>query len=315
MKIMIHWQASIRIFAMTSMVVSLLLGLELSKPNSLGADSGVVEMGFADGKVDWTSGVVRAVGLGIPSQKAKNAAHAKATARRAARIVAYRNLLEIVEGIQVDSHSLVKEFMLESDVIKTKVQGIVRGARVTDEKSLPDGLYEVTVEMKMAGSLQKTVLPPREKEPEPLDFVESSSSTNISGTPEIAMVDSAAPAEVPTSTEIVVYTGLIIDAQGLDVQQTMAPKLIMEDGRVVYGSEWIDPEVSRQRTVVGYIKGIPNAKTHERVIAEPLVVKALRVDANNPSDLVISDADAQMLHLIPEHVAFLRKAKVIVVLE
>ena len=89
----------------------------------------------------------------------------------------------------------------------------------------------------------------------------------------------------------------------------------MKDGRVVYGAEWVDPEVTQQRTVVGYVKGIPSAKSHERVITVPLVVKALGVDVNNPSDLVISDADAQTLHLIPEHVAFLRKAKVIVVLE
>ena len=50
----------------------------------------------------------------------------------------------------------------------------MRGARVTKETSLPDGSYEVTVEMKMSGPFQKAVLPPREQEPEPLTFAENS---------------------------------------------------------------------------------------------------------------------------------------------
>lgn len=290
--------ANVHHFALTSCMVLLLLSVGLLSPKSLVADSGVVEVAFENGKVDWSNGMIRAVGLGFPSKKAKNAAHAQATAKRAGRIVAYRNLLEIVEGIHVDSHTLVKNFMVESDTINTKVQGMVRGARVTEEKSLADGSYEVTVEMKMSGSFQNTVLPPRERDPEPLTFAEKSLSTNISNSP-----------------EVLVYTGLIVDAQGLDVEQTISPRLIMEDGRVVYGAEWVDPKVTQQQTVVGYIKGIPNAITHERVVAVPLVVKALRVDTKNPSDLVIGDADAQTLHLTPEHVAFLRQAKVLVVLE
>ena len=271
-------------------VVGLLcVGLFSAKP--LDAGSGVVEVTFDHGMVDWSNGVIRAVGLGVPPDNAMNATHAHEMAKRAGRVVAYRNLLEIVEGIHVDSHTLVKNYMVESDTINTKVKGIVHGARVTQEKALPDGSYQVTVEMKLAGDFQKTVLPPREREPDPLKF------------------------PVPAPPEVLVYTGLVVDAQGLNVKQTMSPKLLMEDGRVAYGAEWVDPEVAQHQTVVGYVNGIPNATSHERVIAAPLVVKALRVDAANSSDLVISDADAQTLHLVPEHIAFLKKAKVLVVLK
>lgn len=296
----VHNQERFRyVLAPTFVVVILgLLSVTLFSAKPLDAETGVVEVAVVNGMVDWSNGVIRAVGLGVPSAKAKSPAHAVAMAKRAGRIVAYRNLLEIVEGLHVDSHTLVINFMLADDTIKTKVQGIIRGARVIEEKALTNGVYEVTVEMKLAGPFQKTILPPREREPELLTFTKSSVSTDIADSP-----------------KALVYTGLIVDAQGLDVKQTMSPRLIMEDGRVVYGAEWVDPEVSQHRTVVGYIKGIPNAKTHERVIAVPLVVKALRVDANNPSDIVINDADAQTLHLTPEHIAFLRKAKVLVVLE
>ena len=133
MRTQIHSRAKIYHFVLTSLAI-VFLSLAIISPKSLSADSGVVEVGFEDGKVDWSNGVVRAVGLGFPSQKAKNEAHAKATAKRAGRIVAYRNLLEIVEGIHVNSHSLVKNFMLESDTINAKIQGVVRGARVTEGK-------------------------------------------------------------------------------------------------------------------------------------------------------------------------------------
>jgi len=261
-------------------------------------ESGIVRTLSENGMVDWTNGVIRATGLGIPPDNPANATHAHEMAKRAARVVAYRNLLEIVEGIHVDSHTLVKNYMVESDTINTKVKGIVHGARVTEEKALPDGSYRVTVEMRLSGDFQKTVLPPREREPERLTFVK----------PE-------APQNHPAEPEVVVYTGLVVDAQGLGLQQTMTPKLLMEDGRVVYGPEWVDPKVDPMPTVVGYVKGIPNAKSHERVITIPLVVKALRVSQDNPSDLVISDADAQTLHLVPEHIEFLKKAKVLVVLD
>ncbi len=296
-----HYQERIRVLVVPTFFV-LVVGffcMGFLSANSLDADSGTVEGTFDHGAVDWSNGVIRAVGLGVPPDNAVNATHAHEMAKRAGRVVAFRNLLEIVEGIHVDSHTLVKNYMVESDTINTKVKGLVHGARVTEEKALPDGSYHVTVEMKLSGDFQRTVLPPREQEPDPLKFAAQL----------MPEVGSRSP------SDILIYTGLIVDAQDLDVTQTMAPKLLMEDGRVVYGAEWVDPTVIQQQTVVAYVNDIPNAKSHQRVIAVPLVVKALRVVATNPSDLVISDADAQTLHGIPEHVAFLKKAKVLVVLK
>lgn len=280
------------------LMVVVLMGNGLFHAQSLDAQSALVHTQTEHGMVDWSNGVIRAVGLGVPPDNSMNATHAHEMAKRAGRVVAYRNLLEIVEGIHVDAHTLVKNYMVESDTINTKVKGIVHGAKVTEEKPLPDGSYHVTVEMRLSGDFQKTVLPPREQEPDPIKFTRPTSSI-----------------KAQSADEVLVYTGLVVDAQGLDVKKTMTPKILMEDGRVVYGSEWVDPEVVQEQTVVGYVNGIPNAKSHQRVIATPLVVKALRVDAANPSDLVISDADAQTLHMVPEHLSFLKKAKVLVVLK
>ena len=107
---LMHSEERIRYMIMPTIFVGILglLSITFLSVQPLDAETGIVEVAVENGMVDWSNGVIRAVGLGFPSQKAKNEAHAKATAKRAGRIVAYRNLLEIVEGIHVDSHTLVK---------------------------------------------------------------------------------------------------------------------------------------------------------------------------------------------------------------
>lgn len=65
---------------------------------------------------------------------------------RAAMGDAYRNLSEFIMGVMVDSQTTVKNFVTESDVINTKVQGFIKGAEKTSEKILSDGTCEVTVQ-------------------------------------------------------------------------------------------------------------------------------------------------------------------------
>ncbi|NTV01035.1 MAG: hypothetical protein HGA55_07955, partial [Methanoregulaceae archaeon] len=111
------------------------------------------------GKVDWTTGVITAVGIGAPPAQPANPAQARAMAERAAQVVAYRNLLEAVKGVRVDSTTLVENFMVTSDVIKTEVNGIVQGAMIMDKKYMSDGSVEVTVGMKLTGALADSLLP------------------------------------------------------------------------------------------------------------------------------------------------------------
>lgn len=78
------------------------------------------------------------------------AGSAKVLARRAAVTDAQRNLLESVKGVAVDSDTTVENFMLKSDIIHTKVNGIITGARVISEES-QDGVYRVTMAVPVYG--------------------------------------------------------------------------------------------------------------------------------------------------------------------
>ncbi len=111
------------------------------------------------GTINWTLGEVYAKGIGAPPPNAVNAAQARAMAMRAAQGDAYRNLLETVKGVQVDSETVVENFMLKSDVIKTRVDGIVKGARIVKTQQLSDGSVEMLLAMPIKGAFLDVIVP------------------------------------------------------------------------------------------------------------------------------------------------------------
>ncbi|PTN38675.1 LPP20 family lipoprotein [Desulfonatronum sp. SC1] len=68
-------------------------------------------------------------------------------ARRAAKADALRNLLEQVYGLRVDATTTVRDFVLQSDVIRTRVSAVIQGAEEVDYYEHPDGTAEVTVSL------------------------------------------------------------------------------------------------------------------------------------------------------------------------
>ncbi len=51
------------------------------------------------------------------------------------------------------------------------------------------------------------------------------------------------------------------------------------------------------------------AEMHAKVQSKPLVVKALRVDSGKDTDLVIDEADAQLIYAEPKNEKFLQEGK------
>jgi len=261
----------------------------ISSAQLLGTIKDVEQPVGSSGKVDWTTGVITAVGIGAPPAQPANAAQARAMAERAAQVVAYRNLLEAVKGVRVDSTTTVENFIVTSDVIRTEVNGIIQGAMIMDKKYMSDGSVEVTVGMKLTGALAETLLPKT-----PL-------------TPPTGLTGTASPGQL--------YTGLIVDARGLGVKPAMAPKILNEDGKEVYGSAWISRDYAVREGMVGYLKDPVQAQTNPRVTDKPLMVKALKVSGDARVDMVITNADALMLHNASENLNMLQKCRVIILVD
>lgn len=273
-------------------VIGVLLCVNAASAQLAGRVGDVIES-MGTGGVDWTTGVVTATGLGAPPENAVNRAQARAMAERAAFIVATRNLLEVVKGIRVDSATLVENFITTSDVIKTEVSGFVQGAQIMKKQVNPDGSVEVMVGVKLTGDLLNTLLPKQAGGGQPVPIP-----------PQAAPAPSAAA-----------FTGLIVDARGTGVRPAMAPKIRNEEGREVYGSAFVNRQYAVEQGMVGYLKDVGAAQTNPRVTDRPLLVKALKTDGPNRTDLVISNGDAQVLHGMKEHLNFLEKARVMVVLD
>ena len=240
------------------------------------------------GELNWASGVLESTGIGAVSPKMPPQAQRPACLR-AATVAAQRNLLEIVQGVNIDSETTVENFMLTSDVIKTKVSGVLRGAQ---QKGQPvykaDGTCEVTLWMKVTGDLANAILPP---------------ANQFGG-------DANQVPEGPQQ----VYTGLVIDAMGLGAVPAMAPKVLDETGNDVYGEAFISREYAVEQGVVGYAKSVDQARGNPRVGSNPLVLKAIKATGKAAADVVISNDDAAKLKDPKIDFGFLKECRVIIVL-
>ncbi|MCX7825286.1 MAG: LPP20 family lipoprotein [Verrucomicrobiae bacterium] len=90
----------------------------------------------------WATGVVSAKGSGVPKEGETGTA-AKLNAERAAEVDARRNLLEKVNGVQIDAQTTVKDFVTQNDQVRARVLSVLQGADVSDPKYLEDGSVEV----------------------------------------------------------------------------------------------------------------------------------------------------------------------------
>ncbi len=274
-----------------AMAAVLILTPAMAPAQLVGSVKDVIDPVGSTGKVDWSTGVITAVGIGAPPSQPANAAQARAMAERAAQVVAYRNLLEAVKGVRVDSTTLVENFIVTSDVIRTQVSGIIQGATIMDKKYMSDGSVEVTVGMKLTGALAEALLPK---------------------TPPAAVPAPATPSGTPAQ----LYTGLLIDARGLGVRPAMSPKVLNEDGKEVYGSAYINRDWAVREGMAGYLKGDPStAAANPRIADKPLVVKAIKVSGEGRVDTVISNADAASLQSASQNLSMLEKCKVIILVD
>ncbi len=270
------------------------------------------------GSVNWSAGYIEAVGIGAPPDQTAGRINARPMALRAAKVDAYRNLLEITKGVQVDSTTLVRNYTVESDVINTQVEGLVKGAYVVDQQYMSDGTVEIKLRMPIYGNLSGIVMPLAvEKQKEVLPSV----TEPAPATPAPAQETPSAPAPAPPVEAApappapVVYTGLVVDARGIQARPAMSPRIFDEDGKEVYGSANVEREYAVSQGMSGYARDLTAAQSNQRVTANPITVKALKTGGPGKADLVISNADAQMIVATAQNASFMKQCRVMIVLD
>lgn len=258
--------------------------------------------------IDWTKGDesnVVAIGIGVPNPNV-SPVQSRVLARRAAIVDAQRNLLEMIEGVQIDSETVLEDMMVSSDVVKTKISGLVKGARILDEGRNADGSYVVKLGLPLygaTGSVSSAVMP---------EVVKDMTTEAVPQVTETVL----APQAVTQIREIR-YTGVVVDASGLGLKPTFSPVIYDTNGRIIYGIKNLNKEAAISQGVVSYAKELDEASHGNRAGNNPLVVKAVAVrggaNSTNTVNVVVSVEDADRILLANEATHMLEASAVVFV--
>jgi len=278
--------------------------------------------------INWSTGVILCQGESETGQR-------KFRAKRAAVIIARRNLLEFVKGVKIDSETTVENGMLKSDVIKSSVSGMVKGCEtVSNRYSREDKSSLATVKILIGKDLRKALL---------------SDGNQLSWNEKIKNIFNIFLPTQLNASEIYTYedkntlkkllkdyksnhqyskkyfenlisqidknkmTGLLIDARDIpNFEPAMDVKLVDKNGKEIYPGNYVTEQqfIGKNGVSVGLDFDINDAMKNKRVFDVPLTMKASSVYKKRTSDIVLSDSEIKKLNIIN---ASLRKAKVIVV--
>lgn len=257
-----------------------------------------------DAKTDWQKSVVRAKGYGVVGDNIQNKAQAKILAREAAITMAQRHLLEEIKGVNLNATQTIRNAQLESDVIKKKLVGTLRGARIVEEKQPAKGTYLVIMEIKFYGKdgVIKAILPKLEEE------AKSSNSNQLQVSNNQMQTASSSQQKLKD------YTGIIINTINLDVKPAMAPKIYSANGKVVYSVSTLNTKQVITSGIVDYERSVNAAKANPKVGSNPLIISAQDLRGATKTDLVLSNDTARKVAQVGRNNNIFKKAKIIVVL-
>jgi hypothetical protein len=259
----------------------LALPVAAQKDPAAAADDSVVQK-TAHGEINWSKKTVTATGSGAANLKDGPVAVARLNAERAAKLEALRNIIETIQGIQISSQKNAGDLMSNGE-IKSRVNGMAQGFKVIDTKYYSDGSVDVVVQMPIDENLTNALVEKPKK-------------------PRKVSTEGAAG-----------FTGLIVNARGLGLTPSMAPRIVDESGKEVYGTEVVSERGLKQGGIVSYAKSDEQAK--ERAGDKAMVLKALRLADKSKTDVVISNGDADKLRDPNANLSFLADGKVVILVE
>jgi len=180
----------------------------------------------ANGSVNWTEQYIEAKGFAAIDTKNSNPAAAKAMAIRGATVVAQRNLLEIIKGVNVTSETKVKDMITDGDYIYTRVDGVIKGAELIGDAVEKDGLIEVRMRVPLyqANGLASALY----------DNIPANKSITIS---------EATQQQLAQELQDQVLNALAFNMNGQKFDPALFPIIVDENGKLVFDfSKIYDPK-------------------------------------------------------------------------
>ncbi|MBN2298795.1 MAG: hypothetical protein JXM72_09380, partial [Deltaproteobacteria bacterium] len=257
-------------------------------------ENGEIVQKSGQGEINWSKGVISAVGYADINQPVYAQQVAAAADARA-------NLVMMLGEIHISRGIKVQKGILEEDINQQTVQGILSGSFVGEMTRASNGMASVIAYKKMSPDIMKELLPEKY-------FSIESGETVYSPAIEAVQVSAQAPAVTP-------YTGLIIDAKGLDVTPSLGLNVMVEDSReILYGMSTCErQEVIKKGGMAGYASSVEKAKENRRIGNNPMIIQAVEAAGERNTDLSVSKNDAAKIYQENLQGSFLKDLKVVVV--
>ncbi len=254
------------------------------------------------GSVNWTRGLIHGRGAAekIPGKR-------NGIDRQSRRAVekARDSLLQTIYGLKVDSSKIVEEVLyFDEKGLEENIINMVKRAEVVGKKHSDDGTIEVVLEMSIFDAFSRLVLPME------ITRIATIKPVHDEQTPLLEQEESSG-----SKTVLAEHTGLVVNATGLNLIPAMAPKILDERGEQIYGAAYASRDFAVQYGMCQYVKDYPGIKYNARVGENPLVVQAVRTLEPGFSDIVISNADAKRIRSSSENIGFLKKCRVVIMLD
>lgn len=306
------------------------------------------------GAVNWTTGIVTATGVTEIPDGLINNASAKRALTNKAKLMAYRNLAEMVAGIRITSTTTVENMMLTSDSVTAKVDALIRGAKIINTEDNGD-LISVTLAFDTNTGFVQAILPEEYTLAIPNRRLENNKAfmaamwsklNGITFWPQVYADEVDSMATINTVEELMyakrlyswllkydkdlalalmenietfekqnLFTGILIDARDItDFELAVIPTIRNLNGEKIYPGEIYSFSDGRMKRPVSYDFSMKDAWKNKRIASHPLEIKALHTYENRKSDLVISNAAAELL-ISNEHIkGVVKRASVMVVI-
>ena len=258
--------------------------------------------------VDWEKGFIVVEGLGVPPEDAVGG-RARLLAQRAARADAFRNAAEFIEGVNVTSTTTVDRFVVEDDIIRTSVEGLIEGGEFISIEYGEENICKVRLRVPLDRSEDSLTA-----------FLERSAREEVEEKPKAErdmyqdIIDDREREEVGKEK----YTGVIIDARGLGVESAFFPQIFDTDGHLLYGPTRVNGEPSDRSSLIAYSRSREMAEEMDRVGDNPYYLDALSVisgEGRRPVDIELDRESAGIFLEIDEVSGIVENRAVVMIID
>lgn len=233
-----------------------------------------------------------------PADRKLSAAQKRIMALRAAKVIALREIAEIVDGVAVTGETSVVDAAAQSDTVRASVQGLVKGAQTIKEAYDPlseMAVVYVSVPMTGPNGVFGTLLP---------QVIPMMPQQQV---PVYQPPAEAAPVQVK-------YDGLILDVREQPFKPALINRVVTKNGEVIYDPTKVAQNILVERGAAEYTNDVGKAKAllGERGSNNPMIIKAGGLVKS--TDVQVGPDEASSIFSSNQSNNFLEGAKVVFVL-